>query len=184
MTGTTRAFIAIDLPEPVRKRIGGLQAALPVGKPAKAENLHLTLAFLGDQPGELLEEVHHGLERLAEPSFELGLAGLDTFDGREPRVLYVGVAKNPALEQLQRRVRAALYASGLTLSRTRFRPHVTLARFRPGMALNDLERLRRFLSEQADFALEPVPVTGFSLYSSILRPEGAQHDLLARYPLG
>jgi 2'-5' RNA ligase len=44
-----RVFVAIDLPDEVRRELETLQNALPVGRPVPAENLHLTLSFLGDQ---------------------------------------------------------------------------------------------------------------------------------------
>lgn len=183
MSGLMRAFVAIDLPEPVREHISVLQAALPVGQPVKAENLHLTLAFLGEQQEALIEEAHHGLQRITAPEFDLKLGGLDTFGGEEPKVLFVGTAKNEPLGHLRKQVRSAMHGVGIQLKRERFRPHVTLARFRRGMSLYDVERLRRFLSHHGDFALDPFGVTSFTLYRSTLRPEGAVHEELARYNL-
>lgn len=178
-----RAFVAIDLPEPVRERIAVLQSALPVGQPVRAENFHLTLAFLGEQQEALIEEAHHGLQRVTAPGFDLKLAGLDTFGGEDPKILFVGAAKNEPLGRLRKQVRGAMHGAGIRLNRERFRPHVTLARFRRGMSLYDVERLRRFLSHHADFGLEPFAVTSFTLYRSTLRPDGAVHEALARYPL-
>lgn len=178
-----RAFVAIDLPDPVRERIALLQAALPVGQPVKAENLHLTLAFLGEQPEAQIEEAHHGLQHIGQPAFGLKLSGLDTFGGETPKILFVGAVKSEPLDHLRKLVRSAVHGAGMRLSRERFRPHVTLARFARGMTPYDVERLRRFLSNHGAFALEPFGVTSFALYRSTLRPEGAVHDELARYDL-
>lgn len=183
MAGSMRAFVAIDLPEPVRDPIAALQAALPVGQPVRAENLHLTLAFLGEQQEALIEEAHLGLQRINAPEFDLKLSGLDTFGGADPKILFVGAAKNGPLGHLRKLVRSAMHGAGIQLDRERFRPHVTLARFRRGMTLYDVERLRRFLSDCADFAPEPFGVTSFTLYRSTLRPDGAVHEELARYHL-
>lgn len=183
MGGLMRAFVAIDLPEGVRDHIAALQAALPVGQPVKAENLHLTLAFLGEQQETLIEEAHHSLQRITAPEFDLKLSGLDTFGGEDPKILFVGSEKNEPLGHLRKLVRSAMHGVGIQLKRERFRPHVTLARFRRGMSLYDVERLRRFLSHYGDFDLEPFGVTSFTLYRSKLRPEGAMHEELARYDL-
>ena len=183
MGGSMRAFVAIDLPESAVEAVARLQAALPVGQPVKAENFHLTLAFLGEQPEALIEEAHHGLQRISAPDFDLKLAGLDTFGGEGPKILFVGAAKNEPLGHLRKLVRSAMHGAGIQLNRERFRPHVTLARFRRGMTLYDVERLRRFLADYADFALEPFGVRSFTLYRSTLRPEGAVHEELARYDM-
>ena len=136
-----------------------------------------------EQQEALIEEAHHGLQRITAPEFDLKLGGLDTFGGEEPKVLFVGTAKNEPLGHLRKQVRSAMLGVGIQLKRERFRPHVTLARFRRGMSLYDVERLRRFLSHHGDFALDPFGVTSFTLYRSTLRPEGAVHEELARYNL-
>ena len=45
-----RAFLALDLPQETRDALIRVQADLPVGRPVPCENLHLTLAFLDEQP--------------------------------------------------------------------------------------------------------------------------------------
>ncbi len=179
-----RAFVAIDLPEPVKETIAALQSALPVGQAVKADNFHLTLAFLGEQPEDLIEEAHHGLQHISSPPFELKLSGLDTFGRGDPSVLFVGAAQHEPLGHLRKLVRGAMHGTGIDLDRERFRPHVTLARFRRGMTLYELEKLKLFLSGYSDFGLEPFTVTSFALYRSVLRPEGAIHEELAQYRLG
>lgn len=183
MAGLMRAFVAIDLPARVAEQIAALQPALPVGQPVRAANFHLTLAFLGEQPEELIVEAHHGLDRISAPGFEIELSGLDTFGGNDPKVLYVGVERNGPLGHLRDLVRNAMRGAGIRLNRERFRPHVTLARLRRGMTPHELERLRRFLSDHAHFRPEPFTVSSFALYRSTLRPDGAIHEELARYDL-
>ena len=44
-----RLFIAVDLPEPVRRRLARLVADAPNGvRPVRPEQIHLTLHFIGD----------------------------------------------------------------------------------------------------------------------------------------
>jgi 2'-5' RNA ligase len=178
-----RSFIAIDLPDAVTTAVERLQATLPVGRPVQPETLHLTLAFLGEQGPAALEEAHVELERLAAPRFDLTLSGLDTFGGADPRVVYVAVVRNEALDRLHKQVRSALRSAGIELERVRFRPHVTLARLPRGLSPDDLERLRRFLSVHAHFRPPPFTVAAFTLYRSTLHPDGAIHEVLAQYPL-
>jgi RNA 2',3'-cyclic 3'-phosphodiesterase len=178
-----RVFLAIELPEPLVSELKTLQAQLPVGRKVPEENLHLTLAFLGDQPQELLEDLHFHLQRLDAPAFELTLDGLDCFGGRNPRGLVVMATKNRALEQLHLQVHSALHATGLQPGRNRFRPHVTLARFGRNMSEADMHRLQGFLTGWLDYRVGPVVVHSFSLFQSTLGPGGAVHDILGQYSL-
>ena len=53
-----RAFLALPLPDQVCATLEDLQLSLPFEKLVPSENLHLTLAFLDEQPVAQLEEVH------------------------------------------------------------------------------------------------------------------------------
>ncbi len=178
-----RAFVAIDLPPEVTGAFARLQDLLPFGRTLEEENLHLTLAFLDDQPVGLLEEVHLALEALHVPAFELQPKGIGTFGSRAPATLWAGLRDSDALAELHRRVRGAARLAGLDLPRERFRPHVTLARFRRPPGADDLERLRRFLQAHADFDAPAFVVRSFALYRSTLTQGGAIHEEIARYPL-
>ncbi|TDK43870.1 RNA 2',3'-cyclic phosphodiesterase [Antarcticimicrobium luteum] len=178
-----RAFIAIDLPEEVTAPLVRLQAGLPAGRPVAEENLHLTLAFLGDQEEVVLEGLHYELEGIKAPPFELCFSGLGTFGGNRPRILFADVAPESALTDLHRRVTGALRRAGMVPPRERFHPHVTLGRFGNGAAADVAARLRGFLAEHGDTPLPGFAVTGFGLYESTRHPSGVRYELLARYDL-
>ncbi|EPX86237.1 2'-5' RNA ligase [Rubellimicrobium thermophilum DSM 16684] len=178
-----RAFVAIAIPDPVVHALETVQQALPVGRAVDPDQLHLTLAFLGEQPLERLEAAHEALEEIALPAFELRLRGLGLFDEhRRPATLWAGVADDGALRGLRARVLGALHAAGLSLERRRFRPHVTLARLSALSAVEE-ERLAQFLGRWESFPSPPFTVRGFGLWRSTLRPSGAIHEELAHYPL-
>lgn len=180
-----RAFVAVDLPEAAEDMLARLQERLPVGRPTDPDTFHVTLAFLGDDVAdETLAEVHDGLAALRLPPFEMEVRGLDTFGARSPAVLVARVERCEPLAVLQARVATVARRAGLKLERRRFRPHVTLARFRHRVAGAELERLRRFLEGEARFRLDPVPVTDFALYGSVLTKAGPVHEEMARYRLG
>ncbi|GAA6202328.1 RNA 2',3'-cyclic phosphodiesterase [Aquicoccus sp. SU-CL01552] len=179
-----RAFIAIDLPEEVTAALVRLQSLLPAGRPVAEENLHLTLAFLGDQSEAVLAALHFELETIRVQPFALGFSGLGVFGGDRPRILFADVGTEPALADLHRRVTGALHRAGVAVQRARFHPHVTLARFGSRATPGTAARLHRFLSDHGDTPLPSFPVTGFGLYESTLHPSGARYNLLARYPLG
>ena len=178
-----RAFIAIELPDPVRDVLEGLQEAMPLGRPVDPEQMHLTLAFLGEQPDELIEAAHHALEGIRFPAFELQLAGLGTFGDRQPTVLWAGLREPGQLKALHDRLLPALHGAGIVLERRRYRPHVTIARF-DRTAQPEHERLARFLQRWETFPSPPFEVREFVLWRSTLLKSGAAHEELARYPLG
>lgn len=184
-----RAFVAIDPPAAVRDALELVQDALPpgLGRLADPDQLHLTLAFLGERPDEEIEAAHEALEGLRHPAFTLAPGGLGTFGARVPEVVWAGVRDAPStqgnLASLQAKVRSALHGAGIVLERKRFRPHVTLARLgRTEPAA--LERLAAFLARWDAFPSPPWEVQDLALWRSILRPSGAIHEELARYRLG
>ncbi|MDF1718324.1 MAG: RNA 2',3'-cyclic phosphodiesterase [Antarcticimicrobium sp.] len=178
-----RAFVAIDLPEAVTAALARMQSMLPAGRPVAEENLHLTLAFLGDQEETALEALHYELEGIRVQPFALRFSGLGAFGGDRPRILFADVGTEPALIDLHRRVAGALHRAGIVVQHARFHPHVTLARFGTGAAPKTAARLRRFLSDHGDTALPGFAVAGFGLFESVLHPSGARYELLARYAL-
>ncbi len=178
-----RAFVAIDLPDEVRSVLEDVQDDVPVGRLMTPETLHLTLAFLGEQPRDLLAAVDEELARIRAASFEVQLHGLGTFGNRRPSVLWAGVKPQPALGALRERVRGAVRRAGLELPRERFRPHVTLARFSARVGAEELERLRRFLERFGDVGLPGFEVKKVTLFHSRWLSDGAVHDVLEEYPL-
>lgn len=178
-----RAFIGLDLPEGHRDALERLQADLPLGRAAPPENFHLTLAFLGEQPEDLLEEVHLGLEAMQAPAVEVTIAGLDTFGRGAPTVVFAAVNNAPALSHLRDKVRNVARAAGLDLPRERFRPHVTLARIDRDPSADQWARLGGWFARHGSFALPAFRAGEVTLFRSTLTRHGAVHDPLAVYPL-
>lgn len=177
-----RCFIALPLPEDTRARLAVVQYLLPLPAEVPPRNMHLTLCFLGDQNAAVLDELHMAMEALAMPGFSIVVQGLGIFGGGRPRAVYAGVAPEPALDRLQRKVETAARRAGASgLPARRFKPHVTLGRFQPQEA--DVPRLERAVAEQMPLRLAPFAVEAFVLYESRLTRSGPQYDELARYHL-
>lgn len=177
-----RAFLAIPMPDPVRDALEAVQEAMPLGRPSDPEQLHVTLAFLGEQPDDLIESAHHALTTLRHPAFELQLRGLGTFGDRQPASLWAGIRDPAPLKSLRERLLPCLHGAGVVLERQRYRPHVTLARFNRTQGA-DHERLARFLARWEGFPSPAFRVESFGLYKSTLLKSGAVHEELAAYPL-
>ncbi|MEP2715823.1 RNA 2',3'-cyclic phosphodiesterase [Pseudophaeobacter sp.] len=178
-----RCFLGLSLPDPVLDLVERLQDEIPVGRLVPSENLHITLAFLDDQPEYLLEALHQELSALQAPPLQLELRGLGVMGGKNPRVLSAEVTPNAELTRLHQRLRSMVQASGIELPRSRFRPHVTLARFGPRLQVGEQQKLQQVLQHYGGFCTPVFAVTQVTLYRSTLLPEGARYEALVEYPL-
>jgi 2'-5' RNA ligase len=160
-----------------------LQQQLAAGRPVPAENLHLTLAFLGDVEPDALEDLDRALAAITVPPVPMRLSGLTLSGPAAHGRLELEAAADPALRDLQKAVRRAARQAGLTLRSRPFHPHVTLVRFGRDMPQRALDRLSHFIVAHRRFALPPFEAESFALYRSDLRPEGARYTALAEYPL-
>lgn len=179
-----RSFVALDLPDPAASALETWQAGLPAGRAVPPENLHLTLAFLGDRETAALEDLHLALTRLRPQRFEVRLSGIDLFGGAGRAVVAAGVRTTAELTALHHALGGAAHASGMVLERRRFRPHVTIARLPRGPGDGARGRLQAWISATATRPAIIFEAQSFSLYRSDLHPDGARHTELARYPLG
>lgn len=175
-----RLFVGIPLPETVLAELQGLCGGLPGAKWADAHVMHITLRFIGEVDGGVAEDIHLALSRIEAPAFALTLAGVDCFaQAGKVHTLWVGVEKEPLLMHLREKVQGALLRTDLKPEPRRFRPHVTLARFRNGAD----ERLGAYVQRHSQFRSSLFPVEGFTLFRSHLGAGGAHHERLADYAL-
>ena len=175
-----RLFVALALPDGLRSRLSGLSCGLPGARWVAPENLHLTLRFIGEVEGHDAEDIDAALSGIRCERFPLTLAGVGDFgDGKRLRSVWVGIEPNKTLERLQAKVEQAVQRAGRPPEKRKFKPHVTLARFKshPGGRLED------YFADRALFRAPAFEVTEFTLYSSYLSHEGAIYSAEAVYPL-
>ena len=120
-----RLFVALQ-PSPVfRGALSELQNRLRVagveGRYLDPDNLHLTLAFIGEWP----EDITLLLPAVDEP-FSIVISHLGVFD--RAKVLWVGIQPSEALNQLAARVRQRLDEAEIPFDHQAFNPHITLVR--------------------------------------------------------
>lgn len=195
--GRLRLFVAVELPDGAKEglaaSIGQLRGLTPAGvRWANPAGIHLTLKFLGEVDGGLVEPLLGALREAAagvdKAAFPLHLEGLGVFpNGREPRVIWAGVGGDlGTLAEVQGRVEAAAAALGLARERREFRPHLTLGRVRDGVTPAARRELGSVVVEQgpavaAAYAWE---VEEISLIRSVLTPQGAVYTTLGTARLG
>lgn len=175
-----RLFIAIDLPAELKRILWMLRCDLPGARWVPPEQMHLTLAFLGEVGEEKIGSLSDELLQIRHLPFSLSFTSPGCFPNRQhPRVLWVGLAPQPRLTQLAAAVQAAILACGLPVEERPFSPHLTLARLKiPGP-----RKVEVFLDQSLPAFLPVWPVEEFTLFASRLTPSGAEHLPLARFPL-
>ncbi len=175
-----RLFIALDFPPSGPQRLAEICHGLNGANWVPEDQYHLTLRFIGEVNEMDFENIHSSLGGLQANAFFLDIKGLGHFPLRgDPQVLWIGVAKNEALQSLRNKVEKALMRCGLEPDSRKFHPHITLARLKGA----DHGELASYLSHHALFRLPQVPIQEFRLYSSRLSPDGAIHTVEGRYPL-
>jgi 2'-5' RNA ligase len=163
--------------EPLRGR------GYPV-KWVEPDALHLTLKFLGEvddaQEPALRAALLDAAGAAAEPrGVTLHIEGFGVFpDARRPRVVWAGIAPDPALELLPDRVERAFAPLGFPTEARAFRPHLTLGRATREARPRDFAGLDEALGAVA-FA-ETVLVSDLDLMRSTLQPSGAVYQVAHR----
>lgn len=179
---TSRLFIALDLPDPLREQLAAMRGPVSGLVWSRPEQMHLTLRFLGDVDIALREPLESALARVNVEPFMLPVAGVGSFPPRRPaRVLWVGVGRgHPRLHQLRQQIDDNVLHAGVALDVRHFHPHVTLARVKPGAAS---DAAAAFLKRHREFETAPFRVTSFVLYASELSSAGARHTPWRTFPL-
>ncbi|HEY4185368.1 MAG TPA: RNA 2',3'-cyclic phosphodiesterase [Polyangia bacterium] len=187
-----RSFVALPLPARVQGAVleaaQGLGAALPDVKWArKAENLHVTLKFLGDVTANRLETLAAALQALQTltdegtlgPAFPLTVRGFGAFpDEAHAATIWAGVEDGAGrLSEVAASVDRVVARLGFACERRPFRPHVTVGRCKRGVDA------RQALAPWRSRDFGTVTVTALDLYESRLGGAGSTYVLRGRAPL-
>lgn len=151
-----------------------------------AENIHLTLKFLGDVNPNQVEAIQAGLERACHNAYvhQLIAVGLGCFPNpRRPKVVWVGVGGGvEQLKHLRDQVEAEIAPLGFPTEERPFSAHLTLGRVK-----TEDSRVQAQVGEiiQATHVGEIAEWTStiFSLMQSTLKPSGAEYNALAQIEL-
>jgi 2'-5' RNA ligase len=193
-----RIFVGIDLDEEIRARIArfldGVRGFAPDVRWVRAESLHVTLKFIGEQKPEQVEAIREHLGRVEGLAMEIRFAGYGFFPtAKSPRVFWIGMEAGSQLAQLAGAIDATVAALGIPREERAFSPHLTLARggggsgspkWREGDRSNsDFAVLDKRLAAMPALDFGTMTAREFILYQSQLSPGGSKYSKLHRFPL-
>lgn len=182
-----RSFIAISLPNKVRDHLGMVIHSLKPQYPAQsvrwvaADNIHLTLMFLGDVPVSRLALLKENLinELTLKPEFDLQLNGLGVFPSlRKPRVLWIGLNYPAELKKIQDGIQSRFGDLGFPREDRPFSPHLTIGRLQRHLSEQEIQKIVTLVKNSGLKSSEPFLVEGINLYRSDLKPDGAVYSVI------
>jgi 2'-5' RNA ligase len=179
-----RLFIAVDLPNEIRKKLADVQREL---RPASAgvrwvapESIHITLKFIGETPEKMLEDIDTALNGFTWLPFTITVRGVGFFPGnRSPRVFWAGL-EAPTMKDMAEELDTRMERLGFDKEKRAFRPHITLARARDTRIDSSLVAASEPY-QQYDFG--SFLADRVFLFQSTLHPSGAVYERLKEYLL-
>ncbi len=172
-----RLFIAIELPEQVKKYLKELQEECTGIKASFAKDFHLTLKFLGEVPENKINKIKENLSEIEFEKFKLTLSKVGYFPSESYiKVIWVGAEPEDKVAELQKKVDAAMQKAGFKKDK-RFKTHLTIARVR------FLEDKEEFIKKMNNLAIEKIgfEVNSFSLIKSTLTKKGPVYEELEKF---
>lgn len=184
-----RFFVALEIPSENLAQFQAIQAKLrrliPQARITDFEKIHLTLAFLGEQPDELQNQLTQVILKAAEEisSFEVTPAYIDGFPNlHHPQVLWVGVKGDiDKVLLIRERVKDALGNLHLPVDERRFIPHITIAKAKNGLKID--QKLEVNLEKLMAMPFEPIKISSIKLFESVPQEGFHKHNTLAEVKL-
>jgi 2'-5' RNA ligase len=184
-----RSFLAFELPVDIKRIIMAVsddvrQLSLNV-RWVNVTNIHLTIVFMGDVQEEQIKPIQAIVKDVCQEygPFSIGLKGIGLFGSRRnPRVLWIGL--DGAIDRMgyfRDDLQKKLRPFGIKEEKRRFKPHLTLGRFRKGARAGT--HLDDLLSKYHTLTSPDRTIKELVLFKSDLRPGGAVYSKLKEWPL-
>jgi 2'-5' RNA ligase len=186
-----RAFIAISLSPEIRRSLDEVSNKLKERLPdvpvrwVPADNIHLTIKFLGDVSVSNIEMLQKilGTEACQHTPFEFSVGNLGAYPSiSRPRVIWVGVEAPDELHALQRGIEAETARLGYAREKRAYSPHLTLGRVSRNADASDTRCIRKVLKNCTIGFLGAARVQEVHLYRSELQPGGAVYSQIFSAP--
>ena len=147
-----RLFIAINFNDDTRTRLLNLRDELRSrsvrGNFSSAENLHLTLVFIGEVNPKKIDKIKTILDTITFSPFDVMIERLETFS--RGTLWYAGLREDKPLMMLQREIEHKLALCDFEMDGRKYTPHITLG--------------REVVTDAAPWQIEPFGETVTSIY--------------------
>jgi len=183
MSKTIRSFIAIELDEKIHAFLADIQGKLKASeanvKWVKAENIHLTLKFLGNVTLDNIEKIKAILDEIAigYKPYILSLSEIGAFPKLDhPRVIWVGTKEGvEETKTLAGDLEEELSAIGFEKEKRPFKSHLTLGRIRSPKNKQELKEIVETINNEIQAASneQRVSIEHLTLFQSTLTPQGS-----------
>ncbi len=180
-----RIFLAIYPPRDIASQLLKILQTydLPKHRETPIEQLHITLHFVGNVRNrdldKTIETATHAKKGLF--GFQVQIKKLIVLPcaPAKPRLIAAETTAPADLLELQRRVASRFARASRQQPGDKYRPHLTLCRFHPGVERNaQMPPLPPTLDTDISF-----DVASFHIMKSTLRPQGAHHESIAKMPM-
>ena len=168
-----RLFIAIEFDNEILGKLIKVQEDLKAlgleGRYVPEENLHLTLAFIGeyDDPDKVLEV----MRQVPMSPIRIRMSRIGCFGD----LWWIGIDDNPALYSYVRRLRNSLSGNGIPFDAKKFKPHITLVR----KGFSDIEK-NKILSFMSKSFIIGTTVRQAALVKSEFGENGMKYTVLGQ----
>ena len=179
-----RVFLAINLPDDIRKKVEKVSVNLANKLPEKGvkivepKNLHITLHFLGDHTDANSDEIKKLSRNAAQffGYFKLSLGEIDAFPHQHfPRIVVLKLKKGKEeIKELHKILAEKLKMAGIEIDCRPWEGHITLARIKFGEIV--FEDFGKEKVEDAEWEMKD-----FSLVESDLTADGPVYNVLETF---
>lgn len=184
-----RSFLAFEMPVKIKEIVSRTlkeMKKLPLDvRWVKADNIHITVVFMGNISEDYLMPIGEAVSKICKRygPFDVTLTGSGIFGSlRNPRVLWIGLDGDlTRLSYFRNSLQKNLKPFGIKEEKRRFKPHLTLGRFRKGSG--SIVNMDELLSEYQNVTSPTCTVEELILFRSELRPAGAIYSRLETWPL-
>lgn len=148
-----------------------------------AENMHLTLFFLGNTSDNHISAISNELALLLteSKSFSITLKGFGIFKNvLDPRVMWIGIDHSEILKDTKTLVDRVMVNSGFDVDCKVFKPHLTLGRIKN---LTNKNALIEWVEKYKDRFFQDLLVNEIIFYESILSPKGPVYKVINTFKL-
>lgn len=162
-----RIFIAIRFTEVFKSSILDAQDGLKEygvrGNYTQPENLHLTLAFIGET--ERVEEIKVAVDAVKFEPFVIRTGKMGCFNGRS-RVVWLGIEGEDKVKAIAQQLRRNLDQRGIDYAKGKFSPHITLVR-QPSEKPLDIDVESESMTVSKIYVMKSERINGRLVYTAL-----------------